>query len=269
VKTPLGVGLLNYWRLLVQKDFRLSFRVRRSTIRLGVSSVLELWRGETYETKEPETLDWIDGFAPAEIFYDVGANIGLYSLYAARVRGCRVFSFEPEAKNFARLLNNQVLNGLDGMRAYCIAVGGSLRADQLYVAGSNSGDSQHNIGEANALFPRECSVIQGSFVASLDDLCYSFDLPVPQHLKVDVDGLEEEIISGAKRLLRDARLRMVMVEIAERRGLTSPIYQAMQDAGFAVLTKAKRAYETESLTARNVLFHRPGLIGGSTSNGRQ
>ena len=269
MKTPFGVGLLNYVRLRVQKDFALSFQVRETKIRLGVSSVLELWRGETYETKEPETLDWIDGFSPAEVFFDVGANIGLYSVYAAFTRGCKVLAFEPEGKNFARLMNNQILNALDGMRAFCIAVGGSLRVDQLYVAGRASGDSQHNIGETNPHFPRECSVVQGSLVMSLDDLCYSFNLPIPQHLKIDVDGLEEEIVSGAGRLLRDTRLRTVMVEIAERRGVTSPIYEAMEEAGFAVLLKAKRGYQTESLTAQNVLFHRPNCTHTSTSNGER
>lgn len=265
MKTPLGVGTLNYLRLRVQKDFPLSFQVREAKIRLGVSSALELWRGETYETKEPETLDWIDGFSPADVFYDVGANIGLYSVYAAFSRGCKVLSFEPEGKNFARLLNNQVLNKLDRMRAFCIAVGGSLRADQLYVAGSVSGDSQHNVGEENPYYPREYSVVQGSFVVSLDDLCYSFQLPIPQHLKIDVDGLEEEIVSGAKRLLCDTSLRTVMVEISERPGMTSPIYDAMRDAGFSVFMRAKRAYQTESLIARNVFFHRHADT--SVSNG--
>jgi len=267
VKTPLDVGLLNYLRLRVQKDFPLSFQVRETKIRLGVSSVLELWRGESYETKEPETLDWIDGFSTAEVFYDVGANIGLYSLYAASARRCKVLAFEPEGKNFARLVNNQVLNELDGMRAFCIAVGGSLRADQLYVTGGVSGDSQHNVGEENPHYPRECCVVQGSFVVSLDDLCYSFNLPIPQHLKIDVDGLEEEIISGAKKLLSDTSLKTVMVEITERRGMTSPIYEAMRDAGFAILMKAERAYETELLTARNVFFHR--FTHTSASNGER
>jgi FkbM family methyltransferase len=267
MKTPMGVGALNYLRLRLLKDVPLSFPVRGARVTLGVSSVLELWRGETYETKEPETLDWIDEFAAADIFYDVGANIGLYSLYAATVRRCKVLAFEPEGKNFSRLMNNQVLNGLEEMRAFCIAVGGGLRADQLHVAGSVSGDSQHNIGKENPLFPRECSVIQGSFVMSLDDLCYSFNLPVPQHLKIDVDGLEEEIIGGARRLLRDEGLKTVMIEIAEARGSTSPIYAAMQEAGFAVKLAAKRAYETDSLVARNILFHRMPATGAAISHG--
>jgi FkbM family methyltransferase len=258
IRTPLGVGRLGYLRLLLQRDFKARFRVRRTDVVLGVSSAIELWRGETYETKEPETLDWIDGFAASDVFFDVGANVGLYSVYAARSRGCRVFAFEPEGKNFSRLMNNQVLNGLSDMRAYCLALGDVVRADQLFVAGKTAGDSQHNVGESNPVFPREWSVVQGSIVVSLDALCGDFGLPVPQHLKIDVDGLEEKIVAGARRVLRDPALKTVMIEIAELKGGRSPIHDEMRAAGFAVLGMAKRAYETPSLTARNVLFGRTG-----------
>jgi FkbM family methyltransferase len=224
---------------------------------LGISSTLELWRAETYASKEPETLDWIDGFAGSDVFFDVGANVGLYSLYAARARGCRVFAFEAEAKNFGRLMKNQALNRLADMRAYCAAIGGSTRLDQLFVAGTLAGDSQHNIGQSNPLFPRDCTVIQGSVVVSLDDICFSYGLPVPQHLKIDVDGLEEEIISGAGRVLRHQDLKTVMIEITELKGAgPSPIRDEMRSAGFEVVGTAKRVYETDGLVAGNVLFSR-------------
>jgi len=264
IRTPLGVGLPGYLRLLALKDYPRAFHVHGTTVTLGISSALELWRGETYETKEPETLDWIDGFASEDVFFDVGANIGLYSLYAARARGCRVFAFEPEGKNFARLLHNQKLNELADMRAYCVAVGGSLRCDELHVAGATAGDSQHNIGEDNPLFPRECTNIQGSVVASLDDLCFSLGLPVPQHLKIDVDGLEEEIVAGAPRLLAHPALRTVMIEVTELRGRRSPIHARMDRAGLVPLEMASRAYETDALVARNMLFGRSSRVSEAT-----
>lgn len=42
------------------------------------------WKAETYFTKEPETIEWIDTFNEGDIFFDIGANIGLYSIYAAK-----------------------------------------------------------------------------------------------------------------------------------------------------------------------------------------
>ncbi len=265
VKTPLGVPLPGYLKLRLLGDRPATFHVRNASITLGVSSVLELWRGATYETKEPETLDWIDGFAPSDVFFDVGANIGLYSLYAAATRKCRVFSFEPEGKNFSRLVHNQFLNGLGEMRAFCLAVGRSTRLDELFITGTTAGDSQHNIGGENRLYPRAHSGIQGSIVVALDALCYSHGLPVPQHLKVDVDGLEEEIIEGAARLLRDRSLRTVMVEISDERDKPSPIYEAMLRAGFEISGRAKRAYENDVMVARNVWFSRPDETARSLS----
>ena len=256
VRAPLGVPLSSYLKLRLLGDRPATFRVRNASITLGISSVLELWRGTTYETKEPETLDWIDTFASTDIFFDVGANIGLYSLYAAATRKCRVFSFEPEGKNFSRLVHNQFLNDLGGIRAFCLAVGASTRIDELFITGTSAGDSQHNIGGENKLYPRAHSGIQGSMVVALDALCYSHGLPVPQHLKIDVDGLEEEIIDGATELLRDRSLRTVMVEISDHRNKASPIYAVMSGAGFEVSARAKRAYENDMIVARNVWFSR-------------
>lgn len=258
VNTPLNVQLFSYLKLRLLKQYSSSFPVRKTQISLGVSSVLELWRGETYEKKEPETLDWIDTFLPSDVFFDIGANIGLYSLYAASTRQCAVFAFEPEGKNFSRLVNNQFMNALTSMRAYCLAVGNSTRIDDLFITGTSPGDSQHNIGKENSLYQRECSGVQGSMVVSLDALCFSHNLPIPQHVKIDVDGLEEEIIEGGQRVLREPALRTVMVEISDLRERRSPIYKAMAAAGFEVSRKAKRAYENETMIARNVWFSRPG-----------
>ena len=47
------------------------------------------WRAETFFTKEPETIEWINTFKSDETLFDVGANIGLYSIYAAQ-RGIKV-----------------------------------------------------------------------------------------------------------------------------------------------------------------------------------
>ena len=55
------------------------------------------WRAQTFSSKEPETLDWIDSMQDGGILWDVGANIGVYSLYAGKSKNAKVFSFEPSA----------------------------------------------------------------------------------------------------------------------------------------------------------------------------
>src|SRR3990167_8176822 len=70
------------------------------------------YRAKTFSTKEPETLQWIDNIPEKSVFWDIGANIGLYSLYAAKRRHCRVWAFEPSVFNLELLARNIFLNKL-------------------------------------------------------------------------------------------------------------------------------------------------------------
>ena len=54
------------------------------------------FRIKTLFVKEPMTIEWMHSFRPDEIMLDVGANIGMYSCYAAKIIGARVYAFEPE-----------------------------------------------------------------------------------------------------------------------------------------------------------------------------
>ena len=86
--------------------------VNNIPITLTVSTVEELSRYWSYASKEPGTLAWIDTcFKEGDVFYDVGANIGQYSLYAAlRHKNIKVYSFEPESQNYAALNKNSSLD---------------------------------------------------------------------------------------------------------------------------------------------------------------
>ena len=55
-------------------------------LKIAIPNLLCKWRAQTLSTKEPETLEWIDDFPNYAILWDIGANIGLYSLYAAKKR---------------------------------------------------------------------------------------------------------------------------------------------------------------------------------------
>ena len=63
------------------------------------------FRVNTFFTKEPDTLNWIDSFKKNSVFWDVGSNIGLYSCYAAK-KNCNVFAFEPSYFNLPILSQN-------------------------------------------------------------------------------------------------------------------------------------------------------------------
>ena len=79
-------------------------------------------RAFKFESKEPETLNWIKGFDAGDSLLDIGANIGMYSLYAA-YKGVNVIAIEPDALNYALLNLNIKLNDYgEKIVPYCIAI---------------------------------------------------------------------------------------------------------------------------------------------------
>ena len=108
-----------------------------------------LWRADTYETREPDTLDWLQQhLRDGDALFDVGANIGQYSLFASLSMGggIEVSAFEPESLSFAQLNRNIVANGLnESVTAYPLALGDRTGPTELYLRaflpGSRSGSS--------------------------------------------------------------------------------------------------------------------------------
>lgn len=178
----------------------------------------ELTRGRAKYllTKEPGTISWINSFEAGSVFWDVGANIGVYALYAAVARGCQVVAFEPAAANFEGLNANIRANQLDRrIQALCLCLGDTARADFLHMQDVSVGGALHNFGEAidykgDRFIP---SFLQGSLSVPLDELIERYRLPFPANIKIDVDGAERQVINGGRRTWTDQRLRSVLVEV--------------------------------------------------------
>lgn len=210
--------------------------VRGLSIVVGVSSETESYRAETYASKEPETLDWLDAnLRDGDVLYDVGANIGVYSLYAAkRKQSCRVYAFEPAAQNFARLLRNIKLNGLDNVIPCNMPLSDAQAFALFFVSDLEAGSALHNLGADNpGKLTAAPSLRQGALSISADSLVSDYGLPAPNLIKIDVDGLEDKIVAGALKVLRAPSLRGVLVEASRGAGGTAPAVEAaLAAAGF-------------------------------------
>ena len=197
----------------------LAVATRRGPIRFFCPTPLLLARAESMLSKEPDTIRWIDGLLPGDVLWDIGANVGVFSLYAASIPGVSVRAFEPLASNFYVLSRNFQLNGLDSRAvAYCIAFSGHAGLGVLNVDSAAMGSALSHFGQEGEMsrYARLStpSSAQGMMGFTLDDFIEKFSPPFPSHLKIDVDGLELEILRGAERTLRDQRLRSVMVELS-------------------------------------------------------
>ncbi len=199
------------------------------------------WRARTFLTKEPETIEWIDTFAPGDVLFDIGANIGLYSIYAAS-RSVRVMAFEPESQNYALINQNIFLNGF-GDRIACVAVALADREgiDYLYLSRFRAGESLHNFGAKLDWQQRPFtpSFQQGSLSFSLDAFLQFQPDPFPTHIKIDVDGIEAKVIRGAARTLRDPRLKSLLVEFDGASADDVAAVAEIEHAGFTLLHKKR------------------------------
>jgi FkbM family methyltransferase len=196
----------------------------------------------TLGSGEPETVAWLDGLEPG-MLWDVGANVGLYSLYAACARGCGVVAFEPSAASFAALAKNVELNGAsDRVSLYCMALGDRTHLDSLWMACSDAGHSMHRVGEADGRAFR-----QSIPVFSADDLVRVFDVPRPRYLKIDVDGPELAVLRGMTEIL--SGVDSILVE-AETEQAEQAISAALLPLGF------RRNEDIEADRSRNIVFDR-------------
>jgi FkbM family methyltransferase len=157
---------------------------------------------------EPETLAWIEAMAPGETLYDIGANIGLFSMYAARRRTVNCIAVEPNPFSFSALCRNLLLNDLgDRITPLCLALGPQRGVARLGMDSVEAGAVGSTLAGAD-----DTRRSLGTLLLALDDLPGFAGLPAPQHVKIDVDGIERLIVEGGTQLWAGAGLRSVLIE---------------------------------------------------------
>ena len=194
-----------------------------------------LWRAESLGSKEPDTLAWIDKFDSKDVLFDVGANVGMYSIWAAATKKCSVVAFEPEAQNYAVLNKNIGLNNLrESTTAYSVALSDASGFGDLHLSGFVIGGSCHTFGEAldHHLHPKKSWLRQGSFSTTIDRIVGSESVPFPTHIKIDVDGIEHKVIQGANKTLKDDRIRSILVELNTNLPIHNKIIKSLESRGF-------------------------------------
>lgn len=214
--------------------------------RFSAANPLLLWRAKTLLSKEPETIAWIRSFSASDVFFDVGANIGVYSIFAAR-RCRRTYAFEPESANYAVLNRNIQLNGLARkVQAFPVAISDTMRLDSLRLSAMRAGAALHVFGrDIDFKSDRFDAVFeQGGIALTIDQLVYDLGLERPTHIKIDVDGLESEVLRGARRTLNDPALHSVLVEINERQASDLATVENLGALGFKIVRKGEPVIDT-------------------------
>ncbi|HRK02258.1 MAG TPA: FkbM family methyltransferase, partial [Oligoflexia bacterium] len=174
------------------------------------------FRWYLFKTKETEVRHFIDTYLkPNETLFDVGANIGVFSVYAAK-RGLRVFSFEPEYSNLALLKKNILRNRVHAnIQTYCVGISDFVGLSKLHLQSTLGGAAAHTESTSAIQSTSEGFAVvfsEGIVTATLDYLCENLGV-VPNGLKIDTDGNEPKILSGAPKLLKNPVLKSIIIEI--------------------------------------------------------
>jgi len=196
-------------------------------------NLMTAWRVESLFTKEPDTIDWIAGFANDAVLVDIGANVGMYTVWAAKTRGVRVFAFEPESQNFALLNRNIARNQIDDhVVAFCASLSDTVGFGRLALPGFMYGGSGNQYSDTGKIASKHKLYLQGSYSSTLDTLVEQQLIPVPTHVKIDVDGIEPKIVNGARRTFADKQVRSVLIEVDTNRDDHWGIVDLMLKLGF-------------------------------------
>ena len=232
-------------------------------IKFDCPSEVALGRAKWLLQKEPGTISWLDGFAEGEVLWDIGANIGVYSLYAAVVRGCRVLAFEPGAANYYGLNSNIVLNEIDAkVQAYCLALDQANLLGSMQMRDHTIGTALHTFGEArdykgDTFTP---AWLQGALALSIDALVDEFGAPFPDHIKIDVDGIEMAVVRGGARTFADPRLKSVLVEVDLNDEREVAMISAILEDGGLVRddhVAGNKMRSVEGARIHNLIYRRP------------
>ena len=188
-------------------------------------------RVDRIKSKEPETINWINEFKKNSIFFDVGANIGIYTLYSAVKIGNIVYSFEPHSVNYKNLLDSISLNGLKNCYAFCFAVSNQTALSSIQVKDLYEGVADSIVGVRGDYY-------HGCVEMSLDFLVKKGILPQPDYIKIDVDGFEDKVVLGALETIQ--KCKSILVEIDNKH---LHLLKEITNQGFKIMSKSKRNNE--------------------------
>lgn len=162
-----------------------------------------------------------------DLFVDIGANVGVYTVLASAVVGCRCVSFEPIPHTYADLLLNIRLNSIGDLVHAVNAAVGNRNGEAVFTAGFRA-ENRYVSGIA----PSKVETVKVRMV-KLDDAIHGLR---PKIVKVDVEGFETEVVNGGQKALADPGLLAVIMEFAgegKRYGFDEgTLYRKMLDLGF-------------------------------------
>jgi len=247
---------INIMIALLSKKEKVSLRKRLSVttplnlneceVHIVCNSVYELEKRS--QLVENETLNWLKDYVhDGESLIDVGASVGTYGLIAAKLYpNLTAYCIEPSFTNFNSLCQNILLNSLQGrVFPFCGAISEKQALSMLLMPHTTTGAAGHQLANGGTSLEKSASFSSIISVYTIDDFVSALGITT-NHIKVDVDGLDFEVIKGADKTLRNNALKSLCIEVDANTITTMTQY--LSKYGYKVVDNPQRTGTTWNIT---------------------
>ena len=256
-------SFLVWFRDFIQEDSYKSLTILNNKITFFVPNQITNWRVDTFFSKEPETLEWIDGFKKKEnlIFWDIGANVGLYSIYnALKNINSTTISFEPSSSNLRVLTRNISINNLENnIKVVPIPLTNKENIFQIMREGHFvEGGALNTFGEkfdfqGKEFEPKMKYSLLGT---TINNLIENKILEVPDYIKIDVDGIEHLILEGGNKILKNKKIKSLSIELNKNfKEQYDKVFNIMKENEFSYLYKKVNDDNFAEESKYNIVFN--------------
>ena len=215
-------SILIWFNDFIQERSYKSIKILDKEIKFFVPNQLLEGRVDTYFSKEPETLEWIDSFQEKEnlIFWDIGANIGLYSIYnSLKHPKSTTIAFEPSSLNLRVLTRNISINNLEkNIKVVTTPLTNKknifqeMKEVQFVEGGALNSFGEKFDFEGKEFKPTMKYNLLGT---TINYFLENSILDIPDYIKIDVDGIEHLILEGGDKFLNNKKVKSLSIEVNE------------------------------------------------------
>lgn len=226
--------------LTMALGFKQTVKHDNLTLEFFTPNPLSRYRANTFSSKEPDTLIWLNSIPKGSVLWDIGANVGLYSIYAAK-QGVKVYAFEPSPFNLELLARNIVLNRIHELITIIpIALTDRIGPGQFKMSNTVWGGALSSFGQD---FDQHGNKLNNIFEyqtigLTMDSAISFLGIPAPHFIKMDVDGIEHLILRGGVEVLKETQSVLVEINDDFLEQKTESAHR-LQSAGLTLLKKCE------------------------------
>ncbi len=213
--------LIWFYDFMQERSYR-SIKILNRDIKFFTPNQITSWRVNTYFSKEPETLEWIDSFENKDdiVFWDIGANIGLYSIYnSIKNPKSTTIAFEPSSSNLRILTRNISINNFEKkIKVVPLPLTNKENIFQeMKEKNFVEGGALNTFGEKFDFEGKEFNpqMKYNLLGTSMNYFIQNSILNIPDYIKIDVDGIEHLILEGGDKFLSNEKVKSLSIEINE------------------------------------------------------